>query len=423
MTTNKRIIAEPNCDDDYDDSSLTPAAALERMLEGVSAVVASETVPVLESLGRVLSSPIVSSIDVPAHRNSAMDGYAVRSQDLPTSGTRDLSIVGTAFAGKPYQGTVQQHQAVRIMTGAVVPDSTNVVVMQEQATLDGDRIIIDERHKDGQNVRAAGEDILRGTTVLESGRIVVPADLGLISSLGIGNVDVRRRTRVAFLSTGDELRAVGEPLGAGEIHDSNRYTLHGMLLRLGIEIIDLGVVRDEPSAVRDALSEAASRADAIISSGGVSVGEADYIKEILAEIGQVNFWKVAMKPGRPLAFGSIGKAIFFGLPGNPVSVMVTFYQFVQPTLLKIMGAESQTPLLFKATAANVLKKRPGRTEYQRGFLSRGANGELLVATESDQGSGILSSMSNANCFVVLPLDSGRVEAGAVVDVQPFFGIM
>jgi len=423
MTTNKRIIAEPNCDDDYDDSSLTPAAALERMLEGVSAVVASETVPVLESLGRVLSSPIVSSIDVPAHRNSAMDGYAVRSQDLPTSGTRDLSIVGTAFAGKPYQGTVRQHQAVRIMTGAVVPDSTNVVVMQEQATLDGDRIIIDERHKDGQNVRAAGEDILRGTTVLESGRIVVPADLGLISSLGIGNVDVRRRTRVAFLSTGDELRAVGEPLGAGEIHDSNRYTLHGMLLRLGIEIIDLGVVRDEPSAVRDALSEAASRADAIISSGGVSVGEADYIKEILAEIGQVNFWKVAMKPGRPLAFGSIGKAIFFGLPGNPVSVMVTFYQFVQPTLLKIMGAESQTPLLFKATAANVLKKRPGRTEYQRGFLSRGANGELLVATESDQGSGILSSMSNANCFVVLPLDSGRVEAGAVVDVQPFFGIM
>jgi molybdopterin molybdotransferase len=423
MTTNKRIIAEPNCDDDYDDTSLTPAAALERMLEGVSAVVASETVPVLKSLGRVLSSPIVSSIDVPAHRNSAMDGYAVRSQDLPTSGTRDLSIVGTAFAGKPYQGTVQQHQAVRIMTGAVVPDSTNVVVMQEQATLDGDRIIIDERHKDGQNVRAAGEDILRGTTVLESGRIVVPADLGLISSLGIGNVDVRRRTRVAFLSTGDELRAVGEPLGAGEIHDSNRYTLHGMLLRLGIEIIDLGVVRDEPSAVRDALSEAASRADAIISSGGVSVGEADYIKEILAEIGQVNFWKVAMKPGRPLAFGSIGKAIFFGLPGNPVSVMVTFYQFVQPTLLKIMGAESQTPLLFKATAANVLKKRPGRTEYQRGFLSRGANGELLVATESDQGSGILSSMSNANCFVVLPLDSGRVEAGAVVDVQPFFGIM
>ena len=423
MVSNNRIIADPNCDDDYDDASLTTGAALGRMLSSVSTVLGNETVAVLDSLGRILASPIVSSIDVPSHRNSAMDGYAVRTQDLPEGDTRDLLVVGTAFAGKPYKGVVAENQAVRIMTGAVVPESTNVVIMQEQVERDGDKITIDDRHKDGQNVRAAGEDIQRGTTVLPAGRVVVPADLGLIASLGIGQVEVHRRTRVAFLSTGDELKAVGETLGAGEIHDSNRYTLHGMLTRLGIEIIDLGVVRDKPNAVREALTDAAARADVIISSGGVSVGEADYIKEILAEIGQVKFWKVAMKPGRPLAFGSIGESVFFGLPGNPVSVMVTFYQFVQPTLLKIMGAQEQAPVLVKAKAGNLLKKRPGRTEYQRGFLTTDADGGLVVTTESDQGSGILSSMSNANCFVVLPLDSGRTEAGTFVDVQPFFGIM
>ena len=423
MVSNNRIIADPNCDDDYDDASLTTDAALGRMLSSVSTVFGNETVAVLDSLGRILASPIVSSIDVPSHRNSAMDGYAVRTQDLPEGDTRDLLVVGTAFAGKPYKGVVAENQAVRIMTGAVVPESTNVVIMQEQVERDGDKITIDDRHKDGQNVRAAGEDIQRGTTVLPAGRVVAPADLGLIASLGIGQVEVHRRTRVAFLSTGDELKAVGETLGVGEIHDSNRYTLHGMLTRLGIEIIDLGVVRDKPNAVREALTDAAARADVIISSGGVSVGEADYIKEILAEIGQVKFWKVAMKPGRPLAFGSIGESVFFGLPGNPVSVMVTFYQFVQPTLLKIMGAQEQAPVLVKAKAGNLLKKRPGRTEYQRGFLTTDADGGLVVTTESDQGSGILSSMSNANCFVVLPLDSGRTEAGTFVDVQPFFGIM
>jgi len=423
MVSNNRIIADPNCDDDYDDASLTTGDALGRMLSSVSTVFGNETVAVLDSLGRILASPIVSSIDVPSHRNSAMDGYAVRTQDLPEGDTRDLLVVGTAFAGKPYKGVVAENQAVRIMTGAVVPESTNVVIMQEQVERDGDKITIDDRHKDGQNVRAAGEDIQRGTTVLPAGRVVAPADLGLIASLGIGQVEVHRRTRVAFLSTGDELKAVGETLGVGEIHDSNRYTLHGMLTRLGIEIIDLGVVRDKPNAVREALTDAAARADVIISSGGVSVGEADYIKEILAEIGQVKFWKVAMKPGRPLAFGSIGESVFFGLPGNPVSVMVTFYQFVQPTLLKIMGAQEQAPVLVKAKAGNLLKKRPGRTEYQRGFLTTDADGGLVVTTESDQGSGILSSMSNANCFVVLPLDSGRTEAGTFVDVQPFFGIM
>ena len=421
--TKQSITTDPSCEDDYDAASLTCDEALQQILGRVQSVSETETLPVREALGRVLARVLVSPIDVPSHRNSAMDGYAVRTEDLPTSDVRRLRVVGHAFAGKPYAGNVGHNEAVRIMTGAVVPAETNVVVMQEQVEVDGECIVIDNRHADGQNVRAAGEDIRRGMTVLESGRLIVPADLGLIASLGIGEVEVFRRVRVAFLSTGDELRGVGESLAAGEIYDSNRYTLYGMLTRLGIEIIDLGVVVDERNAVREALTQAAEQADIVISSGGVSVGEADYIKEILREIGQVGFWKVAMKPGRPLAFGHINDAVFFGLPGNPVSVMVTFYQFVQPSLKKIMGAEPQPALLIKARAGNVLKKRPGRVEYQRGFLAMDADGQAIVHTESDQGSGILSSMSNANCFVVLPMDGGRVERGELVDVQIFHGIM
>lgn len=421
--TKPTITVDPSCEDDYDAASLSCDEALRKILERVQPVRNTETLSVRDALGRVLARAIVSPIDVPSHRNSAMDGYAVRTDDLPAGGVTRLHVVGQAFAGKPYAGTVGQNEAVRIMTGAVVPGETNVVVMQEQVEVDGDYIVIDDRHADGQNVRAAGEDIRRGTTVLECGRVIAPADLGLIASLGIGEVEIFRRVRVAFLSTGDELRGVGEPLAPGEIYDSNRYTLYGMLTRLGIEIIDLGVVVDERQAVRDALTRAAEQADVVISSGGVSVGEADYIKEILREVGQVGFWKVAMKPGRPLAFGHINDAVFFGLPGNPVSVMVTFYQFVQPSLLKVMGAEPQPALLIKAVAGNVLKKRPGRVEYQRGHLAMDADGRAVVRTESDQGSGILSSMSNANCFVVLPMDGGRVEPGESVDVQVFHGIM
>lgn len=417
------INVDPNCDDDYDAASLSCDEALRQILARVETVSDTEILPVREALGRVLARPVVSPLDVPSHRNSAMDGYAVRTADLPADGVARLRVVGHAFAGNPYTGSVGENEAVRIMTGAVVPAETNVVVMQEQVETDGDCIVIDNRHVDGQNVRAAGEDIRAGVTVLEPGRVISPADLGLIASLGIGEAEVYRRVRVAFLSTGDELRGVGESLAVGEIYDSNRYTLYGMLTRLGIEIIDLGVVIDERDAVRDALTAAAQRADVVISSGGVSVGEADYIKEILREIGQVGFWKVAMKPGRPLAFGHINGAVFFGLPGNPVSVMVTFYQFVQPALRKIMGAEPQSALLIKAIAGNVLKKRPGRVEYQRGMLAMDADGRAIVRTESDQGSGILSSMSNANCFVVLPMDGGRVEAGELVDVQMFHGLM
>lgn len=417
------INVDPNCDDDYDDASLSCDEALHRILSNVLKVDAIETVPVRDALGKVLARTVVSAIDVPSHRNSAMDGYAVRSSDLPSNGLATLRVIGTALAGKPFTGDLGAGETVRIMTGAVVPAAADVVVMQEQAEIRGDEILIDDRHKVGQNVRAAGEDIKSGTSVLLSGRVIGPAELGLIASLGIGEVAVYTTIRVAFLSTGDELRGVGQTLAAGEIYDSNRYTLFGMLQRLGVEILDLGVIPDNRDAVRDALQEASSKADVVISSGGVSVGEADYIKEILRELGQIGFWKVAMKPGRPLAFGRINDAVFFGLPGNPVSVMVTFYQFVQPALQKMMGADVVPPLLFKARAGNVIKKRPGRVEYQRGMLTRDPTGCLLVHTESDQGSGILSSMSNANCFVVLPMDSSKVEANDEVEVQPFFGIV
>jgi molybdopterin molybdotransferase len=420
---NDVVMSQPNCDDDYDPTSLTCDEALGRILDAVSAISDTVTLPVREALGRVLAQPVVSPIDVPSHTNSAMDGYAVRARDLPRSGTKPLQVIGTAFAGKPYRGQVGHDQAVRIMTGAVVPPETDVVIMQEQVETDGDRIIIDDRHRAGQNVRAAGEDMVAGSVVLRPGRIIGPADLGLVASLGIGELEVTRRPRVAFFSTGDELRGIGETLGIGEIYDSNRYTLHGMLTRVGAEIIDMGVVPDQRDTVRGALLEAAATADVVITSGGVSVGEADYIKEVLTQLGEVRFWKVAMKPGRPLAFGAIDGSVFFGLPGNPVSVMVTFYQFVQPALLKLMGAGPQAPLLIKARTTNRLNKRPGRVEYQRGFLRTDEAGELTVGTDADQGSGILSSMSNANCFVVLPMDSGRIEPGSLVDVQPFFGIM
>lgn len=262
-----------------------------------------------------------------------------------------------------------------------------------------------------------------GDLVLEKGARLTPADIGLLASLGAGEVNVRRRLRVAFFSTGDELRSIGEPLDRGSVYDSNRYTLYGMLGRLGCELLDMGVVRDVREDVEKAFMEAASNADVVITSGGVSVGEADFVKETLDKLGRVEFWKVAMKPGRPLAFGRVQDACFFGLPGNPVSVMVTFYQFVQPALRKLMGEKHTDAMTIKIRSASKLKKRPGRIEYQRGIMERGENGELVVRKTGAQGSGILSSMSQANCFIILPIDSSTVEPGQLVDVQPFFGLV
>lgn len=416
-------LRDPSCEDDYDQASLSCDEALARILADVDPVRGRERLALRSALGRILAETLHSPVDVPQQTNSAMDGYALAAADLPADGRRTLRVAGSAFAGRPFEGTVASGECVRIMTGAAVPAGCDTVVMQEHVRADGDTVELDGGHKRGQNVRAAGEDLARGQVVLEAGHALAPADLGLVASLGVGEVTVVRRVRVAYFSTGDELRSIGEPLGVGEIYDSNRYTLFAMLKRLGAEIIDMGVVRDTREAVESALREAAAVADAVITSGGVSVGEADYIKEVLADVGEVGFWKVAMKPGRPLAFGTVGNARFFGLPGNPVSVMVTFYQFVQPALLKMGGGRQHAPLLVSARTTGTLKKRPGRMEYQRGILSRGDDGELLVAPTGDQGSGILRSMSVADCFIILGVDCGRVEAGELVQVQPFHGLM
>jgi len=309
------------------------------------------------------------------------------------------------------------------MTGAVMPQGTDTVVVQEVCRAEGGRVTVPPGQKAGQNVRAAGEDLKAGVPVLQPGQLLRPAELGLIASLGIGEVDVRRRLRVAFFSTGDELASIGAPLTEGQVYDSNRYTLHGMLQRLGVEILDLGVVRDDPALLEAALRKASASADAVITTGGVSVGEADYVKQLMARLGEVLFWKIAMRPGRPMAFGRIGKAFLFGLPGNPVAVMVTFHQFVRNALLALSGRTGsfEIPLL-RAASAQAIRKVPGRTEYQRGIVYREA-GEWRVHTTGQQGSGVLRSMSEANCFIVLEHERGPVKTGEPVQVQLFEGLI
>ena len=422
MTGDPRTPA-PSCADDSDPNSLTVEAALARMAAAVPAPVGTEQVALRAALGRVLAEEILSPVNVPSHTNSAMDGYAVRGTDLPASGETTLAVVGTAYAGNPFAGSVEPGQCVRIMTGAMMPPGADTVVMQEQVARNGETIRLGEGHRTGQNVRQAGEDLAAGRPALPAGQRITPAELGLLASLGVAEVRVQRRLRVAFFSTGDELRSIGELLAEGEIYDSNRYTLHGMLSRLGVEALDMGVVRDRPELMREAFERAAAMADVVITTGGVSVGEADYVRETLAALGAVNFWKIAMRPGRPLAFGRLRDAVFFGLPGNPVAVMVTFYAFVQPTLRRMLGEPDGTALRFRVPSAQPLRKRPGRTEYQRGILHRDEDGQLVVRTTGAQGSGILKSMSQANCFIVLGHDQGSVAAGDPVEVQPFEGLV
>ena len=419
-----KSLRELSCADDYDPDSMPVAKAREFIQSFLAPITGTEKINIRAALGRVLAEDIVSTINVPAHINSAMDGYAVRFNDLNAHGETVLRMVGTAFAGKPYAGQVRDKQCVRIMTGAVLPKGTDTVIMQEQASADGQNIRFSGAHKQGQNIRQAGEDLAIGQVVLKTGKHIRPAELGLIASLGIAEISVRRRLRVAFFSTGDELRSIGSQLEEGQIYDSNRYTIHGMLTRLGCDVLDMGVIRDDPKAVERAFDEAAQSADVVITSGGVSVGEADYVKQILDRLGEVLFWKIAMKPGRPLAYGRIGRAHFFGLPGNPVAVMVTFYQFVRDALLYLQGQIMVAPLpTLKVTCTSAIKKAPGRTEFQRGILTRAADGQWTVRTTGDQGSGILSSMSQADCFIVLPNDAGNLPAGAVVDVQLLEGLI
>ncbi len=424
------ILQTLSCADDYDPNSLPVDRARELILGLLQPVVGHERVFVRQALDRVLSADVISPIDVPAHDNSAMDGWAVRFGDLAADAETRLKNIGTAFAGRAFAGRVGAGETVRIMTGGVLPEGVDCVVVQEVTKVEGDTVIIPPGQRLGQNLRRAGEDLQAGKPAIPAGKKLRPAEIGIVASLGIGEVSVRRRVRVAIFSTGDELCSIGTPLAEGAVYDSNRYTLWGMLTRLGCEVIDMGVVRDDPAALEAAFREAAGCADAIITSGGVSVGEADFIKQLMAELGEVAFWKIAMKPGRPMAFGRIQPdgadrpgAWLFGLPGNPVAVMVTFYQFVQPAIMKLSGIDPVRPVPgFPARCVEPMKKGRGRTEFQRGILFQ-ENGEWCVRPTGAQGSGVLRSMADADCFIVLEHERGSVAAGETVMVQLMNGLV
>lgn len=415
---------EPSCADPVEHGLLSIDAALKRIRAAIAPIEDRERVAVRAALGRVLADDVAAPHPVPMHTNSAMDGYAFAADGLPAQGTATLKAVGTSWAGRAFDGVVGAGECARVMTGAVMPEGTDTVEMQERVRRDGDVIRLDaKRGKKGANVRHAGEDLRAGDLALAAGRRVTPAGLGLLASIGVGEVNVWRRPRVAFFSNGDELKGVGEPLEPGDVYDSNRYTLYGMLTRIGADPVDLGVVRDDPQAIRAAFASGARAADMLIASAGASVGEADHIEATLRLLGTVEFWKMAMKPGRPLAFGRLGDTPFFGLPGNPVSVMVTFYQFVRPALLKMAGVVEEQRYTLKARATERIRKRPGRAEFQRGIVSGDGNGGLAVASTGDQGSGILHSMSISNCFIVLGAEQGDVEPGEWVTVEPFAGLI
>jgi molybdopterin molybdotransferase len=426
MSTLSEIVS---CLSDYDPNALPVAQAQRIIRDFVRPIQAVEKVALRSAVDRVLAQDIISPINVPSHDNSAMDGYAMRGSDLDADNPVTLRIVATSLAGADREVTVNAGECARIMTGAVMPAGCDTVVPQEftkpasksQVTVPAGVV------RTGDNRRLKGEDLEAGKPALAKGKIMRPADIGLLASLGIAEVPVQRRLRVAFFSTGDELRSIGEPLDPGCVYDSNRYTLYGMLTRLGCDIIDMGVVKDDPAALEAAFRTACENADAIITSGGVSVGEADYTKQIMAQLGDVTFWKIGMRPGRPMAFGKIssnGKSAYlFGLPGNPVAVMVTFYFFARDALLHMMGASNAGLPLMRVRSQSAIRKKPGRTEYQRGILSRDADGNHEVRLTGSQGSGILRSMSEANCMVVLHHEQGSVRAGDSVDVLLFEGLV
>ena len=425
------LTARFSCLSDYDPDALSVEQARAFIRSQLTPVGTRERVALRSALGRVLASDVIAPFNVPAHDNSAMDGYALRHADLAGSGETRLRVIGTALAGKVFAGAVGAGECVRIMTGALPPAGCDTVVIQEVVELDGDRLIVPAGQRAGQNIRRAGEDLAAGKPALAAGRVIRPAELGLMASLGCAEVSVYRRLRVAFFSTGDELCSIGTPLADGEVYDSNRYTIFGMLTRLGCEVLDLGVVRDDPATLEAAFRDAAAAADVVITSGGVSVGEADFVKPLMAQLGEVLFWKIAMKPGRPMAFGRLGSrgggdehaAWLFGLPGNPVAGMAAFYQFVRDALQLLMGADPLpgVPLL-PAVSSVAMKKAPGRTEFQRGILSHAA-GLWSVRPAGAQGSGVLRSMSDANCFIVLEHERGPVAVGDTVQVQLFDGLV
>ena len=409
----------------YDPQALSADGVNDFLLRLVDAVDETESVALFDALGRVLCEDLISPVSVPPHDNSAMDGFAFDGAQLRSGEPLALEVVGTALAGKAWQGKAGTGQCVKIMTGAIMPSGLDTVVPQEltQTREDG-RIVIPSRLlAPGDNRRLAGEDIERGKPALLRGDRLAPAALGLAASLGIPKVKVYRTLRVAYFSTGDEILSLGEAPREGAVYDSNRYTVFGLLKRLGCEVIDMGVVRDDPALLENAFRDAAAKADAIITSGGVSVGEADYTKAMMRKLGDVAFWRIAMRPGRPMAVGRIGKSILFGLPGNPVAVMVTFLAFVRPALLRMMGANAAQPPLLKARSDERIRKKAGRTEYQRGWVSTAPDGSLQVRTTGNQGSGVLSSMVQANGLIVLHHSQGDVAQGDTVDVMMFEGVI
>ena len=414
----------------YDPQALSAQAVDEFLARLAAPLGQAETVSLFDAPGRVLAQDIVSPVSVPPHDNSAMDGYAFHGAALQVGQPLDLEVVGTALAGAAWRGTVGAGQCVKIMTGAIMPAGLDTVVPQEFVKVresgGATRVSIPPGLlQAGDNRRLAGEDLMRDQPALHVGERLGPAACGLIASLGLPEVRVTRRLKVAYFSTGDEILSLGEAPREGAVYDSNRHTVRALLARLGCEVIDLGVVRDDPALLRRAFSDTASQADAVITSGGVSVGEADFTKAMMRELGDVAFWKIAMRPGRPMAVGRIAAggrhAILFGLPGNPVAVMVTFLAFVRPALLRMMGARPEPAVLLRARSTEAIRKKPGRTEYQRGIVTRTAEGGLQVRTTGNQGSGVLSSMVQANGLIVLHHAQGSVAAGDEVDVMPFDG--
>jgi molybdopterin molybdotransferase len=418
-----------SCLSGYDPDALPVRHAQRIIRDFIQPVRGVEKVALRSALDRVLAADIISPINVPAHDNSAMDGFAFSGSQLKADGNTTLKVIGTAFAGRPSGLKPGPGECVRIMTGGVMPDGCDTVLPQELAAdlSDVAVTIAPNTVRPGDNRRFKGEDLAAGAPALRKGKIMRPADLGLVASLGLAEVAVQRRLRVAFFSTGDELRSIGEPLAEGCVYDSNRYTLFGMLQRLGCEIVDMGIVKDDAASLEEALRTACECADAVITSGGVSVGAADYTKQVMATLGDVHFWKIGMRPGRPMAFGRIrsnGHSTYlFGLPGNPVAVMVTFYFFARHALLHMMGADAPGDQLLRVRSAKVIRKKPGRTEYQRGILGTTVDGVREVRITGSQGSGILRSMSEANCMVVLHDEQGNVAEGDLVDVIVFDGLV
>ena len=420
----------------YDPDALAADTVNAFLAEMVPLPSQTQSLELMHALGRVLAQDVISPIDVPAHDNSAMDGYAFDGSALNATQTLQLRVVGTALAGKAYDGTVTAGQCLKIMTGAIVPAPLDTVVPQELVQIQGQDILIPPGLlRVGDNRRFRGEDVPRGSVALAAGTVLSPACMGLLASLGLSTVQVYRKLRVAYFSTGDEILSLGDAPREGAVYDSNRFTVLGLLQSMGIECVDLGVVRDDPVALESAFRQAAQQADAIVTSGGVSVGEADHTKAMMRKLahseapdqGGVAFWRIAMRPGRPMAVGRIGQVPLFGLPGNPVAVMVTFLAFVRPALWRMMGARADDPQvdcpLLQARSSEAIRKKPGRTEYQRAIVSRAADGTLTVRTTGQQGSGVLSSMVQANGLMVLPHAQGNIAIDDVVEVMMFAGVL